>query len=216
MEKTTILIVDDHTLIRETWTLILNSNPAFSVIGEAKDAQEGIDLARSLCPAVVIMDINLPGMNGIEATGVIRKISPASKVLGVSLHTQPAYARMMMREGASGYVTKNSSREEMFTAIDEVMEGKNYICKEIKNIISEQMLSDGGTKNTTDRLSKREVEISLLIKEGLSSKEIAVMLNLSVKTVEVHRYNMLQKLKLKNTAALVNYITQHHSSFGLN
>ena len=171
MEKTTILIIDDHTLIRETWTLILNSNPSFSVIGEAKNAQEGIELARSLRPAVVIMDINLPGMNGIEATGVIRKISPASRVLGVSLHTQPAYARMMIQEGASGYVTKNSSREEMFMAIAEVVKGKSYICQEIQNILSEQRLSDDGTKDKTGKPSKREIEISLLIKEELPSKK---------------------------------------------
>lgn len=216
MEKITILIVDDHTLIRETWSLILNSNPAFSVVGEAGSAEDGIELARSLQPEVVIMDINLPGINGIEATKIIREISPASRVLGVSLHTQPTYARMMMKEGALGYVTKNSSREEMFTAIGEVVRGKNYICQEIKNILSEQLVSGGETKNSLDSLSKREIEIVLLIKEGMSSKEIAEVLTLSVKTVEVHRYNILQKLKLKNSAALVNYITKHQLAFSTN
>ena len=208
MNKTTILIADDHTLVRETWSFILNTHPGFEVVGECGSAEEAIELARTLRPHVVIMDINLPGMNGIEATQLIRKYSPASKVLGVSLHTQPTYARKMIQKGAMGYVTKNSSREEMFRAIKEVQEGKKYICQEIKNILSEQMLSGEESEGGINSLSARELEIIARIQKGDSSKEIAEALHISVKTVEVHRYNILHKLKLKNTAALINFINK--------
>lgn len=204
--KTTLLIVDDHKLVRETWSFILNSSPSFIVVGEAGSAEEGVELARNLRPNVVIMDINLPGMNGIEATQLIRKYAPASKVLGVSLHTQPTYARKIMQRGAAGYVTKNSTKEEMFRAINEVQKGNKYICQEIKNILSEQMLNGDDSNSGINSLSAREIEVIGLLKKGNSSKEIAEELCISLKTVEVHRYHILHKLKIKNTAALVNYI----------
>jgi DNA-binding NarL/FixJ family response regulator len=206
MNKTTILIADDHTLVRETWSFILNTHPGFTVVGECGSAEDAIELAKQLRPHVVIMDINLPGMNGIEATSLIRKYSPATKVLGVSLHTQPTYARKMIQKGAMGYVTKNSSREEMFRAIKEVHEGRKYICQEIKNILSEQMINGEDVDGGINSLSARELEIIARIRKGDSSKEIAEALSISVKTVEVHRYNILHKLKLKNTAALINFI----------
>ncbi|HVE61596.1 MAG TPA: response regulator transcription factor, partial [Chitinophagaceae bacterium] len=195
MEKITILIVDDHTLVRETWSFILNTDPRFSVIAESGSGEEAVELSKKLRPNIVIMDINLPGINGIEATQQIRKYSPATRILGVSLHTQPTYARKMIQKGAMGYVTKNSSREEMFKAITEIQNGKKYICEEIKNILSEQVISGDDSQTTgLNSLSQREIEIISFIKKGNSSKEIADALHISVKTVEVHRYNILKKL----------------------
>ena len=208
MEKITILIADDHTLVRETWSFILNTDARFKVIAECGTGEEAVELAKDLRPDIVIMDINLPGINGIEATKLIKKYSPATKVLGVSLHTQPTYARKMIKEGASGYVTKNSSREEMFKAIIEVQAGKKYICEEIKNILSEQVMSGEKPDAGLNSLSQREIGVITLLKNGNSSKEIAESLNISVKTVEVHRYNVLKKLNLKNTASLVNFINK--------
>jgi len=213
MDKITILIADDHTLVRETWSFILNTDPRFTVVAECGSGEEAVELAKNLRPHIVIMDINLPGMNGIEATQLIRKFSPGSKVLGVSLHTQPTYARKMMQKGAMGYVTKNSSREEMFKAIMEINNGKKYICDEIKNILSEQVISGEDQQTGLNSLSQREIEIISFIKKGHSSKEIADALNISVKTVEVHRYNILKKLNLKNAAALVNYINNSQLDF---
>lgn len=215
MEKITILIADDHTLVRETWSFILNTDPRFKVIAESGSGEDAVELAKQLRPNIVIMDINLPGMNGIEATQLIRKFSPGSKVLGVSLHTQPTYARKMIQKGAMGYVTKNSSREEMFKAIIEIQDGKKYICDEIKNILSEQVISGEDPQNQggLNSLSQREIEIISFIKKGDSSKEIADALNISVKTVEVHRYNILKKLNLKNAAALVNFINNSQLDF---
>src|SRR5215469_7337987 len=214
MEKITILIADDHTLVRETWSSVLNNDSRFFVIAECGSGEESIELAKNLRPAVIIMDINLPGINGIEATQLIRKYSPSSKILGVTLHTQPTYARKMMQKGALGYVTKNSSQEEMFRAIIEVAEGRKYVCDEIKNILSEQVIAGEDQHSGLNSLSQREIEIISFIKKGYSSKEIGDTLAISVKTVEVHRYNILKKLNLKNAAALVNFINNSELELG--
>jgi DNA-binding NarL/FixJ family response regulator len=206
MSKINILIADDHKLIRETWSYILNSDARFQVVGECGDAQEAVELAKTKRPHVVLMDINMTPFSGLEATQRIRKISPGSKVIGVSMHSQPAYAKKMLQMGARGYVTKNSSKEEMIKAILEVNHGNKYICDEIKNIISEQLLDEKEDSPNINALTEREMQIINFIKEGLSSKEIATNLNISLKTVEVHRHNILKKLKLKNSASLVNFI----------
>jgi DNA-binding NarL/FixJ family response regulator len=210
MEKITILIADDHTLVRETWSYMLNADPRFKVVAESRTGQEAIEHARETRPDVVIMDICMPGMSGIEATQQIRKFSPGSKILGVSLHTQPACVRKMMQKGAMGYVTKNSSCSEMLMAIVEIQNKRVYICEEMRAILSGQAL------NTEDQglnsLSPREIEIIGFIKNGYSSKEIAETLGLALKTVEVHRYNILRKLNLKNSAAMVNYVNNSQLS----
>jgi two-component system invasion response regulator UvrY len=213
MEKITILIADDHRLVRQSWSYLLNSDPRFQVIAETASAEDAIEAAKKLRPQVILMDINLPGMNGIEATQVIRRVSPGSKVLGVSLHTQPAYARKMMQNGALGYVTKNSPCEELLKGIVEVKNNRKYVCEEIKNILSDAVLNGEDLHNSVNALSRREIEIIGFIKKGFSSKEIAEALNISVKTVEVHRYNTLKKLNLKNSAAMVNFINS--SQLGL-
>jgi DNA-binding NarL/FixJ family response regulator len=118
----------------------------------------------------------------------------------------PAYAKRMMQLGAMGYVTKNSSKDEMIRAIIEVSKGRKYICEEVKNILAQKELEDDTPESDMNNLSRREIDIIQHIKQGLSSKEIASELDISLKTVEVHRYNILKKLKLKNTAALVNFI----------
>jgi two-component system invasion response regulator UvrY len=211
MKKIKILIVDDHTLIRETWSFILNKDPDFQVIGECGTAEEAIEVAKKLRPDIVILDISLPGMNGLEATPQFCKFYPDIKVLGVSLHTQPTYARQMIINGAMGYITKNSSRNEMSLALKEIYAGRKYICEEIRNSITEQVINKESkrVKGVND-LSPKELKIVGLIKKGYSSKEIAEALFISSKTVEVHRYNMLKKLNLKNTAALVDFINKNY------
>lgn len=209
MKSITILIADDHTLVRETWSFILNTDPRFDVIAACGSGEEAVELARQLRPDIVIMDINLPGINGIEATALIRKYAPGAKIVAVSLHTQPAYAQKMMQNGASGYVTKTSGREEMVKAIEEIFLGKKYVCNSIKEIIADQMLNSGGRQKGIHSLTAREMEITSLITKGDTSKEIAASLQLAVKTVEVHRYNILKKLKLKNAVALVEYVNKN-------
>jgi DNA-binding NarL/FixJ family response regulator len=205
MKKNTILIVDDHQLLRQTWSFILNNNLGYKVTGECDSAEKAIQLAASLQPDVIILDINLPGMSGIKAVSQILKASPASKILGVSMHSQPAFACRMIKDGAMGYVCKNSSSKEMFHALQVVSDGKKYICQEIKEILAKQIITNEKQHNL-GALSARELEVIRYIKKGFSSKEIAEKLFISGKTVEVHRYNILRKLQLRNTAALVNFI----------
>jgi len=208
MEKINVLIADDHKLIRETWSYILNSDSRFQVIAECGDSEQAVEVTKQKRPHIVLMDINIMPISGFEATERIKKVSPNTKVIGVSMHSQPAYAKKMLQIGAKGYVTKNSSKEEMIKAILEVNEGSKYICEEIKNNISELVLEENKDVPNVNALTEREIQIINLIKEGQSSKEIASTLNISLKTVEVHRHNVLKKLKLKNSASLVNFINQ--------
>jgi two-component system invasion response regulator UvrY len=206
MKKISIMIVDDHTLIRETWSFLLGKNENFDVVAECGEGERAVELARDKRPDVVLLDINMAPMSGFDVLKMIRKYSPGSKIIGVSMHSQPAYAKKMLRLGAKGYVTKNSPRQEMLQAIAEVSNNQVYICQEVKNILSDQLLNGDQVNPDINNLSDREMQIVRALKEGLSSKEIASELNISLKTVEVHRHNILKKLKLKNTVSLINFI----------
>jgi len=206
MNKISILIADDHKLIRETWSYILNNDPRFKVVAACANGEEAVELAKEKHPGIILMDINMTPFSGLEATKQIRKIIPDSKIIGVTMHSQPAYAKKMLQIGARGYVTKNSSKEEMIKAILEVYQGNKYVCEEIRNILSDQSLEETEDSPSINTLTEREMQIINLIKQGFSSKEIAGNLEISLKTVEVHRHNILKKLKLKNSASLVNFI----------
>jgi len=202
-----ILIADDHKLIRETWTYILNNDVRFKVIASCEDSEEAIRLTRQTHPDVILMDINMTPFSGMEATRRIREVWSRSRIIGVTMHSQPSYARKMLQLGASGYVTKNSSREEMMEAIVTVHAGNKYICSEIKEIMSDQSeRKPVAAVARINSVTEREMEIINLIKKGNSSREISNTLNISLKTVEVHRHNILKKLKLKNSASLVNFM----------
>ncbi|HEY6953876.1 MAG TPA: response regulator transcription factor [Flavisolibacter sp.] len=213
MKKITIVIIDDHTLIRETWGFILDNDSRFSVLAQSGNAEEGIELCKQLRPHIVILDINLPGMNGMDAVPLIRKFAPTTKIVGLSMHSQPAYAKKMIQNGAAGYLTKNSTQQEMLEALIDIEEGKKYVCTEIKDMLAKEMLHDEEFQGGLHKLSFREIEMIRLIREGFSSKEIAQKASISVKTVEVHRYNILKKLGLKNAAALVDYVNKN--AFGV-
>jgi DNA-binding NarL/FixJ family response regulator len=144
MQKITILIADDHQMARQALVFVLNSDNRFRVIAECETGEEAIEKSGELNPDVVIMDINLPGLDGIEATVRIRELSPGSKILGMSMHEQPSYANTIIEKGALGYLTKNSPSDEIFKAILEVSSGRKYVCNEIKNILSETQEGENG------------------------------------------------------------------------
>jgi DNA-binding NarL/FixJ family response regulator len=211
MNKITIAVVDDHKLIRQMWVKMFAGNSEsdshrIEITGEAGTLDEAIDMIKIKRPDIVFLDINLPDGSGLDAVPLIRKFSPGTRIIAVSMHNQPAYAKKMLQLGAKGYVTKNSSHEEIFKAVEEVMKGKVYVCTEIKDILSDQIMTDTTHEPNVKDLSMREIEIVKLIKDGLSSKEISLQLNIATRTVEVHRHNVLKKLKLKNTASLINFI----------
>ena len=207
MNRIKILIVDDHTLIREAWAFLLSHyKDAFEVIASVGDGQKAIEQARDKRPDIILLDINMVPLSGFDIITNILKLSPKSKVIAISMHVQSAYAKKMFQLGAHGYVTKNSSSQEMLTAIKAVYAGQNYICQEVKNILSVEMLETDDRKAGLNQLTMREVEIVNLIRDGLSSKEISDGLSIACKTVEVHRHNILKKLNVKNAAALINLI----------
>lgn len=137
--KITILITDDHTLMREALCMTMNDIEQFKVVGLCGTGEEAVEMAQKLLPDVVFMDVNLPGIDGFEATRQIMKVSPASKILGVSLHSEPIYARKMLQAGASGYISKNSHHEEMIEAVTEILAGKIYICNQVRDKLAKMV-----------------------------------------------------------------------------
>lgn len=212
-KKITIIIFDDHNLVAEMWSELINSDERFQVVGICNDTTDAsIEAVKTKRPDVVIMDINIQPISGIDATKLVKKVSPGSKIIGVSMHNQPSFAKRMLKNGALGYVTKSSQKSEMFAAIQSVTEGKIFICKEIQENLAKQVFEDDETPDIS-KLSEREIDVLKHIKDGLSSKEIAEKLYLSARTVEVHRSNILKKLNLKNTASLLKFI--HNSSLDI-
>jgi DNA-binding NarL/FixJ family response regulator len=210
MDMIRILIADDHKLIRETWTYILNRDSRFKVIGSCSNSEEAVQMTKQKHPNVVLMDINMVPFSGIEATRQIKEVSPETQVIGVTMHSQPAYAKKMLQFGALGYVTKNSSREEMINAILEVSQGNKYVCEEMMELINESS-TDPAALSAINTLTEREMDVINLIRQGNSSKDISAKLDISIKTVEVHRHNILKKLKLKNAASLIHFMNMSNT-----
>lgn len=201
MNKISILLTEDHQLLRETLAEILREDDRFELVALSDTGEEAIELAKQFRPDIVLMDINLRGqMNGIEATRQVRAVSPGSRIIALSMHTQASYVYRMMESGASGYLSKNASLDEVLQAIVEVYNNRPYFSTGIDP-------ANPGTNAMA--VSKRQVEIIEFIRQGFSSREIADQLKVSVKTVEAHRYKVLRKLNLRNVAALVDYACTH-------
>jgi DNA-binding NarL/FixJ family response regulator len=204
-----LVLADEQQLVLDAWKDLLNRDEHFTVAGTANTADAALSLVSKFKPVVVLCDIDLRPIDGIELTPLLQKMSPSSKIIGISAHSSPVYARKMMKAGAMGYVTKKSSFEELRTAILEVAAGNKYICEETKNLLVQQSIEDDLHPNPMLKLTKKELGVINGLKEGLSSKEIALKNKISYKTVETHRYNILKKLKLPNTAALISYMYKY-------
>jgi two-component system invasion response regulator UvrY len=209
MKKVSVIIIDDHALIREAWNMILE-NEKYNIILTTGDGELAINTIREKKPDLVLLDINMTPVDGFEIMEMIRSISPKIKVVGVSAHSQPVYARKMMRAGAQGYITKNSTRVEFLHGINELLDGRKYICSEVKNLLSEEILDDSNKDVIQlNDLTEKELEIIQYIKQGLTSKDIAAKMNIVKKTVEVHRHRIFRKLKVKNVVSLVQLANQY-------
>jgi len=209
MKKISIMIVDDHSLIREAFRCMLQQQDNFDVVATTGDSELVIELAREKRPDILLLDINLGPSSGFDIIKLLRKNSPLTKIIGLSMHSLTTYVKKMLKMGARGYVTKNSTLAEMTEAINQVHAGNIYICNEVKNILSNQTFSDEEDKGDINALSDREIQVIKFLKDGQSSKEIAGELKISSKTVEVHRHHILKKLKLKNTASVVSYMNSY-------
>lgn len=206
--KTTIIIVDDHVLIAETWATLIGLDPRFSVVKVYDNTQTMLDEIAAVRPDIVILDINVFPISGFDAVEPILKFSPSSRIIAVSMHNQLSFAKRMIAKGAKGYVTKNSPKDEMYLAIEEVMQGRTYICKEISSKFADAFMTDDESSRL-QTLTQREMEIIKLLKSGLTTDEIAAKLYLSPRTVDTHRGKILKKLGLKNSISLIKLINEH-------
>lgn len=202
--KIRLLLVDDHPLVREGIRSCLASHSQLEIVGEAADGREALSRARSLKPDIVLMDINLPALGGLEATQLLRAEVPQTKVLVLTVHNNKEYVLRIVRAGALGYVLKDTSPEELVRAIERVSAGEAFFSRDVAQFILDDYVT-GARNHKVDpitRLSGRECQVLGLVAHGCSSKEIGNRLGLSVRTVETHRARIMRKLNVRNAAAL--------------
>ena len=205
--STTILLVDDHRMMREGLRLILDQESDFQVVGEAADGRVALELSGTLQPDIVVMDIGMPDLNGIEATRKIREKCPRAQIVALSTYSDKRYVLGMLEAGASGYVLKSAAAEELVRAIQQVVRGEKYLSPDLTGTVVHEYVQRMLTPGTTSGqiLGPREREVLQLIAEGKTSKEIAAQLYISVKTVDMHRQNIMNKLELHSVAELTKY-----------
>jgi DNA-binding NarL/FixJ family response regulator len=207
-QKHRILIVDDHTLFRAGLRALLSEDPGIEVVGEAADGREGIRAVGQLSPHLVLMDLTMPSMNGVEAVTEIKRRYPEVRILVMTLHRTEDFIHASLRAGADGYILKDATPEELGLAIRRVLQGKTYLSVDVSGKLVDGYLSGGKSRSDSsvfDTLTHREREILKLVAEGKPNKGIAAFLNLSVKTVEKHRSNVMAKLDVHNVAGLTAY-----------
>jgi DNA-binding NarL/FixJ family response regulator len=201
--KLRILLADDHAVVRQGFRRILESQPDMEIIGEAGNGREAVELAEKLTPDLIVMDVAMPELNGIEATRRLKDGSPRTRVLALSMHKDAVYVREILRAGAQGYLLKDAIDADLVAAVRAVAKGEGYLSPGVANAV----LTDYRQHVTDpiDLLSSREREVLQLIAEGKTNKEIAVLLNLSVYTVDAHRGRIMEKLNLHSTGELVRF-----------
>jgi DNA-binding NarL/FixJ family response regulator len=206
--KYRIVIAEDHTILREGLRALLSSNPDFEIVGEAEDGREAIRCVEKLKPNLILTDLSMPRMTGMDAIREIKRRSPETKVLVLTVHKTEEYILATLKAGADGYLLKESTQAELLMAVKHVLSGKHYISPGISDKVLEGYLDGRRTLKTRtvwETLTQREREILKLIAEGYKNKRIADDLCISVKTVEKHRANLMEKLDLHNVQALTKY-----------
>jgi two-component system response regulator NreC len=208
VSKLRILLADDHVVMRSGLRALLERQPNLEVIGECENGSETIDVAASLRPDVVVMDVGMPVLNGIEATKAIVSANPGTAVVILSMHADESYVMRALKAGARGYLLKDSAAADLIGAIQSISHGKSFFSPKVSHILAEdyiRVLKQKGAMDSYDLLTDREREILQLLAEGKGNKEVATSLNISTYTVETHRGHILQKLNLHNAAELVLY-----------
>ncbi len=203
---TTLLLADDHAVLRSGLKLLLQSQPDFQVVGEAASGIETLALAERLQPDLILLDLSMPQLGGLDALPTLKKLCPAAKILILTMHDDPEYLRTALKSGASGYVLKKAADSELISAIRAVLRGEMYVHPSMTRSLLEDMLPKSATApDAWETLSEREREVLRLVALGHTSAEIASQLNLSDKTVETYRARGMEKLGLPNRAALVRF-----------
>lgn len=209
-KKISIFIVDDHPLVRQGLAQVINAEADMNVCGEAEDAPKALHLVNAKDPDLVIVDISLRGNNGLELIKNIKALKHNLPILVFSMHDETVYAQRALRAGARAYVMKQESADKIVTAIRRIMSGDIYVSNRVADQVLHQLVNGSGDPggSPVDRLSDRELEVIQLIGRGLSTREIASSLNLSVKTIESHRAHIKEKLNLRNATELVQFSVQ--------
>src|SRR5580693_3837520 len=211
MAKIRIMLADDHTLFRQGIRTLISAETDMEVVGEASNGGDAVDKANEVRPDVVLMDISMPGLSSFEATRQIRKGRPETKVLFLTMYDDDDYLAECMEAGASGYLLKDSPADQLVTAIGEVHRGGSYLSPRMLSHLVDDFRSRVRSATRQPRfntLTRRELEILKFLAEGNSVKEIACTLDLSVKTIEAHKFNLMRKLDIHNKAQLVQYAVQ--------
>jgi DNA-binding NarL/FixJ family response regulator len=200
-----LLLVDDHAVVREGLRALLASDPRFEIVGEASEGVGALTAAASLDPDVVVMDISLPGVNGVQATKRLKSQNPSARVVALTIHEESGYLRSLLDAGASGYVLKRSAASELVRALQVVGDGGTYLDPALTGHLVGRLVRNAPHVGSAPALSDRETEVVRLVARGYSNKEIAAKLDVSVKTVETYRYRAVEKLGLRGRADLVRY-----------
>jgi two-component system, NarL family, response regulator NreC len=202
-----VLLADDHKIVRDGLRTLLEKHADIAVLGEAEDGREALQLAGKLSPDVVVMDIAMPELNGIEATRQILSEHPGIKIVALSMHSDKRFVSEMLKAGASAYLLKDCAFEELIAAIRTIMKGKIYLSPGIAGVVlADYIRSDRKSEPSVfSQLSDREREVLQLMTEGKTTKEVAAQLNVSIKTVETHRTNIMTKLDIHSIAELTKY-----------
>jgi DNA-binding NarL/FixJ family response regulator len=207
MKKIRILLADDHAVVRQGFKMILGAQPDMEIVGEAGNGREAVDLAERLKPEVVVMDVSMPELNGIEATRRLGESAPHTRVLALSMHKDSVYVREILRAGARGYLLKDSVAEDLVAAVRAVAAGEGYISQQVSSAVLDDYRRH--VTNPIDMLTSREREVLQMLAEGKTNKEIAVVLNLSVYTVDAHRGRIMEKLNLHSINELVRFAVRN-------
>lgn len=213
--KIKIILVDDHQIVRDGIKSLLNDNPTIEVIGEAQNAYVFFELIKTKIPDVVLLDISLPGMSGIEATKIINDNFPQIKILMLSMYTSEDFIFNALKAGVCGYIPKNTTRKELLLAINEVYAGNQYFSKEIadtilKSYVQSAKYGQNASNDKSNNLTKREKEILKYVVEGVTNPKIAEKLFISIRTVETHKTNIMKKLNLNNNIDLVKFAIKNN------
>lgn len=207
MAKTRILLADDHTIVRKGIRSLLDREPSFTVVGEAENGREAVEKTEQLQPDIVLLDHTMPLLNGLEALRQIKRRLPDTKVIILTMHTNEEYVFQFLQAGAAGYLVKQTAPTDLVEAIRAVHAGQSFLSPAISRTVIDEYIRHATPSKTDslERLTDREREVLQLLAEGFSASEIAVQLHISVKTVGVHRMNLLQKLEISNPTELVKF-----------
>ena len=205
MNKLRLLLVDDHAVVREGLRALLATDPRFEIVGEASEGEGAVAAATTLQPDLVVMDVSLPGINGVQATRQLKSQLPDTRVVALTVHEEGGYLRSLLDAGASGYVLKRSAASELLRALHVVGDGGTYLDPSLAGQLVGKLVRNAPHAGPAPLLSERESEVVRLVARGYSNKEIASQLSVSVKTVETYRYRAVEKLGLRNRADLVRY-----------